>query len=151
VVSPSDEQRGRRPRRSEPHDPHEAGDDEVVSITSVPESRGDEQSRRMHVYFIQMVIRVACFVAAVFVTWWPLRIVLIAAAVILPYTAVIFANAGGERRTADNVGMDHPELPASPQAPQVIDNPTEGPDDPPSPDAPDEQPGDERHRSEPPR
>jgi hypothetical protein len=83
----------------------------------------------MHVYLIQMLIRVACFVGAVVVTNWPIRIVLIAGAVVLPYTAVIFANAGGERRSSGGVGMEHRELPAAPdqEQPRVIDVPP--PDD----------------------
>jgi hypothetical protein len=126
-VSRSDEQPGRRARRSAPHDPHDAGDDEVVNITSVPETPADEQSRRMRVYFIQMIIRVACFVGAVLITDWPIRIVLIAGAVVLPYTAVIFANAGGERRGGEAVGMEYRELPAAPESeqPPVIDMPDE--------------------------
>ncbi|WP_125776587.1 DUF3099 domain-containing protein [Antribacter gilvus] len=74
--------------------------DEVHSISTVQEAPADEQSRRTRIYFIQMVIRVVCFVAAVAVEGW-LRWVLVAAAVVLPYTAVIFANAGSDRRDFD--------------------------------------------------
>ncbi|MFC8731154.1 DUF3099 domain-containing protein [Luteimicrobium sp. NPDC057192] len=93
--------------RTPGHDPHEANDDEVVSITSAPESRHDEQSRRMRVYAIQMTVRVLCFVGAILVPSWPVRIVLIVGAVVLPYTAVIFANASGQRRASDSVGMEY--------------------------------------------
>jgi len=103
--------------RTSGHDPHEAGDDEVVSITSAPESRHDEQSRRMRVYAIQMSVRVLCFVGAILVPSWPVRIVLIAGAVVLPYTAVIFANASGQRRGTDSVGMEYRDLPATADEP----------------------------------
>ena len=104
--------------RTSGHDPHEAGDDEVVSITSAPESRRDEQSRRMRVYAIQMSVRVLCFVGAVLVPSWPVRIVLIVGAVVLPYTAVIFANASGQRRAPDSVGMEYHGLEASADEPE---------------------------------
>lgn len=109
--------RARRARKSD--------EPEVVSITSAAEPRGDEQSRRMRVYVIQMIIRVICFVAAVFVTYWPVRIVLIAGAVVLPYTAVIFANASGERRSSAPASMEYRELPAAPAPPaqRIIDVP----------------------------
>lgn len=124
--APRDGRAGRQARR--PHDdPHAEPD--VVSITSVPESLADEQSRRMRVYVIQMLVRVACFLGAVVVTNWPVRIVLIVGAVVLPYTAVIFANASGERRTTGSVGMAYRELPAAPEptAPRVIDVPAPDP------------------------
>jgi hypothetical protein len=104
--------------RTPGHDPREADDDEVVSITSAPESRRDEQSRRMRVYAIQMSIRVLCFVGAILVPSWPVRIVLIVGAVVLPYTAVIFANASGQRRGAGSVGMDYRHLPGAADEPE---------------------------------
>ncbi|MGC5166035.1 DUF3099 domain-containing protein [Luteimicrobium sp. DT211] len=104
--------------RTPGHDPREAGDDEVVSITSAPESRHDEQSRRMRVYAIQMAVRLLCFLGAILVPSWPVRIVLIVGAVVLPYTAVIFANASGQRRGSDSVGMEYRGLEASEDEPQ---------------------------------
>jgi hypothetical protein len=105
--------------RTPGHDPREADDHEVVSITSAPESRHDEQSRRMRVYAIQMSVRVLCFVGAILIPSWPVRIVLIVGAVVLPYTAVIFANASGQRRGADSVGMEYRNLPGSPDEPDL--------------------------------
>lgn len=77
---------------------------EVFQITNADEALTLEQSRRMRKYLIQMGIRIACFVGA-FVVWTvapnPIVIsVLIAAAVILPYLAVIEVNAGRERGIA---------------------------------------------------
>ncbi len=71
----------------------------------------------MRVYAIQMSVRVLCFVGAILVPLWPVRIVLIIGAVVLPYTAVIFANASGQRRGTDSVGMEYPDLPAAADEP----------------------------------
>lgn len=71
---------------------------EVFSITSAPESHSSELGTREKRYAISMGIRTLCFVGAVIVSG-PLRWVLIAGAVILPYTAVILANAGVRRRS----------------------------------------------------
>ncbi len=51
----------------------------------------------MRTYLIQMGIRLVCFVGAVVAGGGVLTWVLIGAAIVLPYTAVIFANAGRDR------------------------------------------------------
>lgn len=71
------------------------------SITSAPEPLAADQARRARRYLVQMGIRVVCFVGAV-VLWnraplW-LSLLLVAGAVVLPYVAVLFANAGRERQ-----------------------------------------------------
>ncbi|MGJ9423570.1 DUF3099 domain-containing protein [Aeromicrobium sp. CF3.5] len=71
---------------------------EVFSITSAPESHTSELGTREKRYAISMGIRTLCFIGAVIVSG-PLRWVLIAGAVILPYTAVILANAGVRRKS----------------------------------------------------
>ncbi|MGV8968247.1 MAG: DUF3099 domain-containing protein [Cellulomonas sp.] len=78
-----------------------SGTPEVPRITSAPEPLADEVARRTRRYLIQMGIRVVCFLSAV-LTWglipaW-ISWILIASAVVLPYFAVILANAGRERR-----------------------------------------------------
>ncbi len=62
------------------------------SITSAPLPPDQERVRRMVNYAVAMGIRVLC-ILAVFVVpdWW--KLLPAAAAVILPYTAVIAANA----------------------------------------------------------
>jgi hypothetical protein len=72
---------------------------EVFSITSAPESHSSELGAREKRYAISMGIRTLCFVGAV-VASGPLRWVLIAGAVFLPYTSVILANAGVRRKGA---------------------------------------------------
>ncbi|PJI95256.1 DUF3099 domain-containing protein [Luteimicrobium subarcticum] len=117
--------------------------DEPVSLTSVPEPRSDEVDRRWHVYVIQMIVRIGCFVGALFARG-PLQIVLIVGAVVLPYTAVIFANASGERRSTTVSEVDLPAIGSAPEAaPPVVIEQVEVVDE--QPDAraeePDAQPG----------
>lgn len=73
--------------------------DEVVRITAAPRAHHDDQHARIVRYTLSMSIRVVCLVLA-FVTTGPLQWVMVAGAVVLPYIAVVMANAGRER-TAD--------------------------------------------------
>lgn len=81
---------------------------EVQSITSAPEPLADDQSRRMTRYLVQMGIRVACFLGAIFLADGWLRWVLVVAAVVLPYSAVLFANAGRDRVAYDTSPVTAP-------------------------------------------
>jgi len=112
------------------------GADEVHRITNAPESLSADQSRRERRYLVQMGIRVVCFLLAVFllgrVPGWVTGILLLAA-VVLPYVAVILANAGRERRDDEDfapemraLGPSSPHRPLAPGAPTPDD---EGPDE----------------------
>ena len=95
--------------------------DEVQSITSAQEALRVEQSHRTRVYFAQMFIRLACFLGAVFLADGWLRWVLLVGAVVLPYSAVIFANAGRDRVAYDTSPLTPvplAELPARPTEPE---------------------------------
>jgi len=85
----------------------------VHQITSAPEPLTDDVARRQRRYLVQMGIRVVCFALSV-LTWGHipvvLSLVLIVGAVVLPYTAVLIANAGRERRDTDASFMEHREL-----------------------------------------
>jgi hypothetical protein len=71
----------------------ESRDDLVVqSVTSVPMSKEDDIRERMRRYLITMVIRTTCFILAVVFEGW-LRWTCVALAAVLPYVAVVFANA----------------------------------------------------------
>lgn len=81
---------------------HHPDEPVVQSVTSVPESLAEEQSGRIRRYLITMGIRTACFIgAAVTATqggpWW-LWGSLAVAAIVLPYVAVVLANAVQPRR-----------------------------------------------------
>ena len=96
-----------------------------VRVTTAPRSRADEQAARQRRYLISMGIRTLCFVGAVIADGW-LRWVLVAAAVLLPYVAVVFANTEGRRD--DGFLLDDPG---------ASDRPTELPGvRPPGPDTP---------------
>lgn len=74
---------------------------EVQSITSAPAPGSEDLAHRQKIYLVQMGIRVIAFLATV-LTWgriplW-VSLVLVLGAVVLPYTAVIFANAPTVRR-----------------------------------------------------
>ncbi|MCH9816934.1 MAG: DUF3099 domain-containing protein [Actinomycetia bacterium] len=79
-------------------------DNAVHSVTSARTPLSQEQKARTRRYLIQMAIRTICFVAAVvafslgtslWVVW-----ALIGGAVVLPYVAVVMANAGRENDPA---------------------------------------------------
>lgn len=65
--------------------------DEVYNITGARESAAIDREARTRRYLISMSIRTVCFIAAILVEGW-LTWVLFAAAVILPYIAVVGAN-----------------------------------------------------------
>ena len=69
-----------------------------VSITNAKTAHSQEIPGRMKKYLISMTIRTACFIGAV-LTPPPVRWFLIAGAVLLPYFAVIVANAGQDQST----------------------------------------------------
>jgi Flp pilus assembly protein TadB len=73
--------------------------DAPVSITTARESRSSEIRHRQNRYLLSMGVRTACFVGAV-VASGVLRWVLVAAAFMLPYVAVVMANASERRRFA---------------------------------------------------
>lgn len=57
-----------------------------------------EQTGRTFRYLVSMGIRTACVILAIIVPGWP-RWVFLAGAVLLPYLAVVAANAGRDRRS----------------------------------------------------
>ena len=75
-------------------------------MTSAPISRAEEQRGRQRRYLASMSLRTLCFVGAIVVgdNWF--RYVLIAGALILPYIAVVSANA-----VASHLPSDAPERP----------------------------------------
>lgn len=82
-------------------------DRDAVRITTAPASRSDDISGRQRRYVISMTIRTLAFIAAVAVGPGWLRWVLIAAALVLPYVAVVLANAGNQRSDGFTLPEDH--------------------------------------------
>ena len=74
---------------------HQSGD--AVRITTANRSSADDIAARQRRYLLAMGFRTVCFVAAIFVTLTWARVVLITAALVLPYVAVVMANAGSSK------------------------------------------------------
>jgi hypothetical protein len=75
-------------------------DDGPVLVTTAPPSPRDEQRARERRYLVTMGIRVVCFVLAIVLVAAGLRWeagIAVAASLILPWVAVVAANAGPVR------------------------------------------------------
>ncbi|MEX0427161.1 DUF3099 domain-containing protein [Nocardioides sp. DS6] len=81
-----------------------------IRITTAQTSRNEDIAARQKRYILSMSIRSVCFIGAVFaglahITWlWP---ILIAAAIVLPYVAVVMANAANTKGDGFNL-LDSP-------------------------------------------
>lgn len=90
-----------------------------ASITALPRSPADDRRRRIILYTIANGLRVVCVVLCLFVQGWWLA-VFIAGAVVLPYVAVVLANAKDARVGAvERPGTIVPVAPES--APSATD------------------------------
>ena len=92
---------------------------DAVRITTAAASRNDDIAARQRRYVISMSIRTLCFLGAVVVGPGVLRWVLVAGAVLLPYVAVVMANAASTK--SDGFALlggrsGHPELPVASKA-----------------------------------
>lgn len=82
--------------------PERSGDSAAIRITTAGLSPEADLARRQRKYVIAMTIRTLCFIGAAIsgaagIHWlWP---ILIAGAIILPYVAVVMANANDSRST----------------------------------------------------
>ncbi|GAA5097882.1 hypothetical protein GCM10025760_32450 [Microbacterium yannicii] len=90
------------------------------SATSLPRAPRDDVDARSIRYLVTMGIRVACFVLMVVITpygWYTW--VFGAAAIFLPYIAVVFANVGeeGRRNRREDPEAALPAAPSTPAAP----------------------------------
>jgi len=83
------------------HRLHHRTEQPVQSVTSAPKSLAEEQAARIKRYLLTMAVRTACFIgAAVTATqgapWWVWGS-LVMGAIVLPYIAVVMANAVAPR------------------------------------------------------
>lgn len=82
-----------------------------ILVTTAPVSPRDERRQRERRYLITMAVRVVAFVVAiVFATGW-IRVVAVILALLLPWVAVVLANAGPtrpERRAPSLYAGDRP-------------------------------------------
>jgi len=85
-----------------------ADEKEVFDITSAPKALSQDQAGRQKRYFISMMIRTVCFILTVILPS-PYRWIALFGAVVLPYFAVVIANAGRETFTpGSNVADENP-------------------------------------------
>ncbi len=92
----------------------QARSERPVRITTAAASREEDIRHRQRRYVISMGIRTVCFVAAVIVGHGWVMWVLIVAALLLPYVAVVMANAASSK--GDDFAlqdMSRTELPTS--------------------------------------
>lgn len=89
----------------------------MYSVTSAPQSAQSDRDYRMHRYLLSMGIRTVCFVLSVLfiavLHWTIAGWILVVAAVLLPYVAVVMANAASSHGGKQGVSMVAP--PNSPQ------------------------------------
>ena len=95
-------------------------DDQAVRITTAASSRTLDIATRQRRYLLSMSLRSICFVGAVIaalagVGWlWP---ILIAGAILLPYVAVVMANAVTTRTDAFDLQQPTVQVPQLSAAP----------------------------------
>jgi len=77
--------------------------DQAVRITTASTSRNVDIAARQRRYLLSMSLRTICFVGAIVVGDGWLRWVLVAGALVLPYIAVVMANASATR--SDGFGL----------------------------------------------
>ncbi len=80
----------------------------AIIITSAQDALSIEQRGRARRYFISMMIRTACFIATIFLPS-PYRWFAMGGALILPYVAVVLANAGRENTSEMNAIIVDPK------------------------------------------
>jgi hypothetical protein len=86
-------------------DPREPRKQQVFSITTAAESQTEDRLRREKRYAVSMGIRTLSFLGGVALVmqpmpWAAIGWLLFVAAIFLPYTSVIYANAGVRRKGA---------------------------------------------------
>jgi hypothetical protein len=97
-------------------------ENDAVRITTAAASRNEDIRGRQRRYLISMGIRTVCFVAAVIVGQGVVMWILIVAALLLPYVAVVMANAASSK--SDDFALrgsafDTPELKARTPPPET--------------------------------
>jgi Flp pilus assembly protein TadB len=85
--------------------------DEPILVTTAPVSPRDERRGRERRYLITMGVRVVAFIVAiVFATGW-IRVIAVALALVLPWIAVVMANAGPQRKGPETPSLYTGEKP----------------------------------------
>ena len=94
----------------------------MFSVTGLPASLEDDQAQRMHRYLVSMGIRTACFILAVValavLKWTVIGWTLVVGAAVLPYIAVVMANAARSPQST-TLGPVTPDSHDNHTAPQI--------------------------------
>jgi hypothetical protein len=98
---------------------HERSGATVISVTSAQPGRSEDLDSRIVRYAWMMSIRVACFILAV-VTPSPWRWGFVVGAVVLPYFAVVLANAHRSATQAGSNAFIAPARPAITEHPAAV-------------------------------
>lgn len=96
--------------------PQTRQDDVTQSVTTAPSSRAEDQKHRLVQYLATMGVRTVCFVLAIVTDGW-LRWVFAAGAILLPFFAVVAANAVAPRVR----GRVRPVVPSVDATPRLTD------------------------------
>ncbi|MHB8340443.1 MAG: DUF3099 domain-containing protein [Mycobacteriales bacterium] len=102
----------------------------VTLVTSARRSRIDEIDARRRRYMITMGTRTILFVLAVFLFHGVTRWIAIGASMILPYIAVILANAGPSPGEGAPEYVQHEQRPALDAGGSALANEPDAPDEP---------------------
>lgn len=78
----------------------------VYSVTSAQQPLSVDQAWRYKRYLISMAVRLVCFVACILASGW-LRWTFFTGALLLPWFAVVLANAGRENAAGAADAMQH--------------------------------------------
>lgn len=91
---------------------------DAQSVTTVAPPAGEDQVRRLRQYLATMALRTVCFVLAIVTDGW-LRWVFAAGAIVLPFVAVVAANAVAPRLR----GRVRPVVPTHDPTPAITPGP----------------------------
>ncbi|WP_211239624.1 DUF3099 domain-containing protein [Jiangella gansuensis] len=92
----------------------------MPTVTTAAAGRSGDLASRQRRYLIMMAVRIACLPLAVVTQGW-LRWVFILGAVVLPYVAVVIANATRQPRGSSLAPIAPPPRPQLPPAPSGKD------------------------------
>jgi xanthine/uracil permease len=88
-----------------------AGSEEPILVTTAPVSPAVERRGRERRYLITMAVRVVAFVVAIFFATGWIRVIAVILALVLPWIAVVLANAGPTRGAVETPSLYSGEKP----------------------------------------
>jgi hypothetical protein len=87
---------------------------EIQTVTSLSVSPAEDRAYRQKVYLISMSLRVLCFLGSIFLPVpMQVRLILVAGAILLPYFAVVAANAARRRNDGSPAAVTDPSVGSS--------------------------------------